>query len=106
MNINHLMKQAQQMQKKLAEAQANVEKLEVEGSSGGGLVSLKINGKGRVSGLKIDPKLIDPNDPEMLADLITAAINNAVDKKDEEANKMMSGVAGGMNLPAGLKLPF
>lgn len=105
MNINQLMKQAQNMQKKLAEAQGQIEKLEVEGSAGG-MVSIKINGKGRASGLKIDPKVIDPNDPEMLADLIVAAINNAVDKKDEESAKMMGGVTGGMNLPAGLKLPF
>lgn len=106
MNINQLMKQAQNMQKKLAEAQATVELIEVDGSSGGGLVSIKLSGKGKVSNLKIDPKLIDPNDPEMLADLIVAAVNNAVDKKEDETAKKMAGVTGGMNLPAGLKLPF
>lgn len=106
MNINQIMKQAQNMQKKLAEAQASVEKIEVEGSSGSGAVTIKINGKGKVSNLKIDPKLIDPADPEMLADLIIAAINNAVDKKDEETSSMMASATGGMNLPAGLKLPF
>lgn len=106
MNINQLMKQAQQMQKKLADAQAQVETLEVTGTSGGGLVSININGKGKASKLIIDPKLIDPNDPEMLADLIVAAINNAADKKEEETAKMMSGVTGGMNLPAGFKMPF
>jgi len=106
MNINQLMKQAQNMQKKLAEAQAQMELMEVEGSSGGGMVSIKLNGKGKASGLKIDKSLIDPSDPEMLADLIMAAINNAADKKEEESAKMMGGVTGGMNLPAGLKLPF
>lgn len=106
MNINQLMKQAQNMQKKLAEAQANVEKIEVEGTSGGGMVSIKLNGKGKASNLKIDPKIIDPSDPEMLADLIVAAFNNATDRKEEETAKMMSSATGGMNLPAGLKLPF
>ncbi len=106
MNINQLMKQAQNMQKKLAEAQAAVETVEVEGTSGSGMISLKMNGKGKVSNLKIDPKMIDPSDPEMLADLIVAAINNAVDRKDEESGKIMSGATGGMNLPAGMKLPF
>jgi nucleoid-associated protein EbfC len=106
MNINQLMKQAQNMQKKLAEAQEKVALIEVEGSSGGGMVSIKLNGKGKASNLKIDPKIIDPNDPEMLADLVTAAINNAVDKKDAETEKQMNAATGGMNLPAGLKLPF
>ncbi len=106
MNINQLMKQAQNMQKKLAEAQAAVELIEVEGTSGGGMVTVKINGKGKASALKIDPKIIDPTDPEMLADLITAAINNAVDKKEDETAKKMAAATGGMNLPAGLKLPF
>lgn len=106
MNINQLMKQAQNMQKKLAEAQGQVEKIEVEGTSGSGMVSLKLNGKGKASNLKIDPKIIDPSDPEMLADLIVAAFNNAVDKKEEETAKLMGSATGGMNLPAGLKLPF
>jgi DNA-binding YbaB/EbfC family protein len=106
MNINQLMKQAQAMQKKLQDAQAVIENLEIEGSSGGGMVSIKINGKGKASALKIDPKIIDPNDSEMLADLIIAAINNAVDKKEEESSKKMSEVSGGLNLPAGFKMPF
>jgi len=106
MNINQLMKQAQSMQKKLAEAQAQIELMESTGTSGGGMVSVKINGKGKVNNLKIDPKLIDPADPEMLADLIIAAINNAVDKKDDESAKKMAEVSGGINLPAGFKMPF
>ncbi len=106
MNINQLMKQAQAMQKKLAEAQSTIESLEVEGSSGGGMVTIKINGKGQASALKIDPKLIDPNDPEMLADLVVAAINNAVAKKEDESAKKMAEVSGGINLPPGFKLPF
>lgn len=106
MNINQLMKQAQQMQKKLAEAQSQIELLEVEGSSGGGMVKVTITGKGRLKNIAIDPKIIDANEKEMLEDLIVAAINDANDKKDASSENMMSGVAGGLNLPAGFKLPF
>jgi DNA-binding YbaB/EbfC family protein len=106
MNINQLMKQAQQMQKKLADAQAQIEQLEVEGASGGGMVKVTITGKGRLKAIAIDPKIIDANEKEMLEDLIVAAINDANDKKEASSENMMSGVAGGMNLPAGFKLPF
>lgn len=100
------MKQAQQMQKKLMDAQAQVEQLEVEGSAGAGMVKITINGKGAAKSISIDPKLIDPNEKEMLEDLIVAAINDANAKKDDEAGKRMGDLTGGMNLPAGFKLPM
>ncbi len=100
------MKQAQQMQKKLMDAQAQVELLEIEGSAGGGMVKITINGKGAAKSISIDPKLMDPSEKEMLEDLIVAAINDANTKKEDESNKKMGDLTGGMNLPAGFKLPM
>ncbi len=94
------------MQKKLMDAQAQVEQMEVEGSAGGGMVKIKTNGKGQAKSIAIDPKLIDPNEKEMLEDLIVAAINDANAKREDESNKKMGDLTGGMNLPAGFKLPF
>ncbi len=106
MNIQQLMKQAQAMQKKLAEAQDKLASTEYEGTSGGGLVRITINGKSEVQKIKIDPSLIDPKDPEVLEDLIVAAFNNAKKEADEAANGVMNNAMGGMGLPPGLKMPF
>lgn len=106
MNMNQIMKQAQQMQKKLQESQKEIELMETEGTSGGGMVKITITGKGTAKDISIDPSLIDPEEKETLEALIAAAINNAVDKSEEEKAKKMSEVSGGMQLPPGLNLPF
>lgn len=106
MNIQKMMKQAQEMQKKLADMQANLEATEMEGTSGGGAVKLMLNGKGQLLKIAIDPSVINADDKEMLEDLIIAAHGDAKGKIDEATASGMSQVTGGLNLPAGLKLPF
>jgi nucleoid-associated protein EbfC len=106
MNIQKMMKQAQEMQSKIASMQAKLEEEESSGSSGGGMVTVTMSGKGIVKKLHIDVKLIDPNEKEMLEDLIVAAINDAKTKIENNANEQMSKIAGGLGLPPGMKLPF
>jgi DNA-binding YbaB/EbfC family protein len=105
-NIAGLMKQASQMQAKMAEMQARVEAAEVQGLSGAGMVIVTLGGKGLLRGIKIDPKLADPSEMEMLQDLIVSAHADAKRKLDDMMAEEMSKVTGGMDLPAGLKLPF
>ena len=105
-NLGNLMKQAQQMQSKMAEMQGKMELMEVSGASGGGMVQVLINGKGEMRKLKIDPSLVDPNDIEVLEDLIVAAFNDAKGKVEATMAEEMQKLTGGMNLPAGFKLPF
>jgi DNA-binding YbaB/EbfC family protein len=100
------MKQAQQMQEKMQELQSRLESMEVHGEAGAGLVSVIMNGKGDLRQVRIDPKVIDPGDAEMLQDLIVAAHGNARKKVEEAAAAEMQKVAGGMQLPPGMKLPF
>lgn len=106
MNIQKMMKQAQEMQNKLAAMQAKLEEEESEGSSGGGMVTVVMSGKGVVKKLNIDKSLIDPNDKEMLEDLVVAAFNDAKTKVEGNMNEQMTKVTGGLGLPAGMKLPF
>lgn len=106
MNIQQMMKQAQQMQKKMEEMQNKLAVSEYEGTSGGGLIKVKVSGKGDLKSIKIDPSLIDPKDPEMLEDLIVAGFNNAKKEADDAQADAMSSAMGGMALPAGFKLPF
>ncbi len=105
-NIAGLMKQASQMQAKMAEVQARVEAMEVEGQSGAGMVRITLSGKGEVRRVKLDPKLADPNELEMLEDLIVSAHADAKRKLDAMLGDEMSKATGGIDLPAGLKLPF
>jgi nucleoid-associated protein EbfC len=105
-NIAGLMKQAQQMQQKMAEMQAKLDATEIEGVSGAGLVRVTLTGKGALKGVKIDPKLADPAETEMLEDLILAAHADAKGKIDLMMESEMKNATGGMSLPAGLKLPF
>ncbi len=105
-NLAGLMKQAQQMQTKMQEMQARLETIEVEGSAGAGMVGVTLNGKGELRRLSIDPKLADPAELEMLQDLIVAAHADAKRKLEQTTAEEMQRVTGGMNLPAGLKLPF
>jgi nucleoid-associated protein EbfC len=100
-----LMQQAQKMQEDLQRAQEEIARLEVTGQSGGGIVNVTMNGRHEVRRVAIDRKLLG-DDPEMTEDLIAAAFNDAVNKISAASKQQMSGVAGGMNLPEGFKLPF
>lgn len=105
MNIQGIMKQAQMMQKKIEEEQAKLAQEEIEGSSGGGMVKVVLNGKFDMKKLNIDKSLIDADESEVLEDLIVAAYNDAKNKVDAKMQDSMSAMTGGMNL-GGLKLPF
>ncbi len=105
-NLAGLMKQAQQMQSKMQEMQARLESIEVEGIAGAGLVAVTLNGKGDLRRVKIDPKLADPSDLEMLEDLIVAAHRDAKTKIEAMTQDEMQKVTGGLQLPPGMKLPF
>jgi len=105
-SLGQMMKQAQQMQARMTEMQEEMEALEVEGSAGGGLVAARLSGKFEVRGISIDPSLIDPEDPEMLEDLIKAAFNDAKAKIDAHKAEKVAQLTGGLPLPPGFKLPF
>ncbi len=105
-NLGNLMKQAQQMQSKMAEMQEKLAALEVTGQSGGGMVVATLGGKGDVRRVKIDKSLVDPNDVEVLEDLLVAALNDARAKVDAVSAEQMREMTGGLNLPPGMKLPF
>jgi DNA-binding YbaB/EbfC family protein len=105
-NLSGLMKQAQQMQEKMQEMQTRLEGMEVHGEAGAGLVTVTMNGKGDLRQVRIDPKVIDPGDAEMLQDLIVAAHASARQKVEAAAAAEMQKVTGGMQLPPGIKLPF
>lgn len=105
-NLGQMMKQAQQMQSRMTEMQEEMEAHEVEGVSGGGLVVVRVNGKFDVRGVTIEPSIIDPSDPEMLEDLVAAAINDAKTKIDTFKQEKMTEMTGGLPLPPGFKLPF
>tara|TARA_A100000171_G_scaffold48419_1_gene55862 strand:+ start:2013 stop:2336 length:324 start_codon:yes stop_codon:yes gene_type:complete len=105
-NIGQLMKQAQQMQTKMAELQDKLAEMTVEGTSGGGLVTVIITCKNEIKSLKIDPSLIDPSEADMLEDLIVAAINDARTKAEAKTSEEMSQLTGGMKLPGGMEMPF
>ena len=105
-NLAGLMKQASQMQSKMAEMQAKLEALEIEGTSGAGMVTLTLSGKGALKRVAIDPKLMDASEAEMLQDLLVAAHADAKRKLEAQTAEEMEQVTGGLQLPGGLKLPF
>ncbi len=105
-NLAGLMKQASQMQSKMQEMQAKLETAEMTGEAGAGLVRVTLNGKGDLKRIKIDPKVVDPADAEMLEDLILAAHRDAKTKIEAFAAEEMQKVTGGLQLPPGMKLPF
>jgi len=105
-NLSGLMKQAQEMQTKMQEMQARLEAMELEGTSGAGMVTLTLNGRGEMKKVRIDPKLADPAEMEMLEDLLVAAHADAKRKIEQLAADEMQKMTGGMNLPPGMKLPF
>ena len=96
MNIQNMMKQAQQMQERM---QKQMEEMRIEATAGGGMVTVVINGAKQVQSLKIDPEAVSKDDVEMLQDLILAALNDAHRKADEAMSKQMQGMMGGMKLP-------
>lgn len=101
-----MMQQAQAMQKKMEEMQQKLAETEIIGKSGGGMVQVTMNGKGEAKKIVIDPKLVDPNDKEVLEDLIIAAINDAKTHNEIKMSEEMGKLTGGLGLPAGMKLPF
>ncbi len=105
-DLGQMLKQAQEMQSKMAEMQAKLERIEVTGASGGGLVTVTLGGKGDVRKIKIDPSIVDAGEVEVLEDLITAGVNDAKAKLEARVAEEMGKLTGGLNLPPGLKLPF
>ena len=105
-NMSQIMKQAKEMQDKMAEIQRKIESQEIEGSSGGGVIKVVINGKNEVKSVKIDESLINKEELEVLEDLLVAALNDANQKLKENAASQMSSLSDGMGLPPGMKLPF
>jgi DNA-binding YbaB/EbfC family protein len=106
MDIMGLMKQAQQMQAKMAEAQTELETAQVEGEAGGGLVKVTLTAKGALKAIAIDPSLLKAEEREILEDLIVTAHAQARAKADEAMAEKMKSVTGGLQLPPGMKLPF
>lgn len=106
MNIGQMMKQVQDVQNKMADLQNRLGEAEVMGQSGAGMVVAHMNGKGELKKIKIDPKLADPAEIEMLEDLVVAACNDAKAKAETQVAAETEKVMGGLKLPPGVKLPF
>ena len=105
-NISQIMKQAKEMQEKMAEVQKKIEQSEVEGTSGGGAVKVIMDGKHNLKKINIDSNLVDKDEVEVLEDLIVAAINDANQKISENMSNQLGSISSGMGLPPGMKLPF
>ena len=106
MDFLGMMKKAEELQKNMRDMQEQLGQATVEGSSGGGLVTVTLSGKGEMKGLKIDPSLFKEDDVEVLEDLIVAAHNEAKGKAEEMMQKKMAEMTEGLPLPPGMKLPF
>ena len=102
MNPQAMMKQAKKMQKKMEEIQAQAALETVEASAGGGMVTARVNGSHQVLSVEIKPEAVDPDDVELLQDMVVAAVNAAFAKATESMEKQMAQITGGMNLPGGL----
>lgn len=98
-NMNNMLKQAQKMQEEMLKAQESLGEQVIEASVGGGAVNVKVNGKKEVIEIKISPDAVDPDDVEMLEDMLTSAVNEALRKADEAAAGSLSKITGGMNIP-------
>jgi DNA-binding YbaB/EbfC family protein len=98
-NMNQMMQQVKKMQQQMAKAQEELESKVLEGSAGGGVVQVKVNGHKRVLDITIQPEAVDPDDVEMLQDLVLTAVNDALAKAEEVASKDLSQVTGGMKIP-------
>lgn len=106
MDMMKMMQQAKQMQDKMMNMKADLEKIEVVGQSGGGMVNATMTCGKKLKSIKIAPEVITPEDPEMLEDLVMAAVNDALNKADEKTAEETKAMMGGMGLPADIKLPF
>lgn len=105
-SLDEILNMAKNVQDELEKAQANLDTIEVEGVSGGGLVKVSATAKGRIVGINIDDSLLAPSEKQMLEDLIAAAINDARGKADAASSAEMSKMTSGLPLPPGFKLPF
>jgi DNA-binding YbaB/EbfC family protein len=101
-----MMKQAAQLQSKMQEMQAELDRIEVAGTAGGGLVTVTLSAKGEAKGVKIDPSLMKAEEKEILEDLLVAAHADARRKAEEVMQDKMKSLTGGLSLPPGMKLPF
>jgi DNA-binding YbaB/EbfC family protein len=104
MNINQIAKMAQQMQTQMAQAQDELRDTTIEATAGGGAVKVTITGAQEIRGIEIDPGAVDPDEVEMLQDLVMAAVNDAISRSKQLAEERMSGIAGGLGLP-GMGMP-
>ena len=98
-NMNSMLKQAQKMQEQMLKAQQEIEETQVEASSGGGMVTVKATGKKEILEINIKPEAVDPDDVEMLQDLVLVAVNDALSKADALTQEKMGALTGGMNIP-------
>jgi DNA-binding YbaB/EbfC family protein len=105
-NLDEIMKMAQNVQAEMEKAQESLDKIEVEGAAGGGMVKVRASAKGRILGVTIDESLMQPSEKTMLEDLIAAAINDAKAKADSAAAPELQKMTSGIPLPPGFKLPF
>ncbi len=105
-SLDEILNMAKNVQDELKKAQANLDTIEVEGASGGGLVKVRASAKGRIIGVDIDESLLAPSEKQMLEDLVTAAFNDARAKADAASNTEMGKMTSGLPLPPGFKLPF
>ena len=106
LDLNKLMEMAQNAQAELQRAQQSLDTIEVEGTSGGGLVKIRATAKGTIRGVSIDESLLQPSEKSMVEDLVAAALNDARSKADVAANAEMQKMSSGLPLPPGFKLPF
>jgi len=106
MNIQKMMQQAKDMQDKMQSMQADLEHIEVEGVSGGGLVKVVMSAKGDVKSINLDESILVPSEKEVIEDLVKAALNDANTKKDQKTADETKRIMGDMGLPADMKLPF
>ena len=105
-NLEEIMKMAQDVQAEMQKAQENLDKIEVEGASGGGLVTIRATAKGRIISVSIDESLLQPSEKTMVEDLIAAALNDAKAKADAAAGPELQKMTSGIPMPPGFKLPF
>lgn len=105
-DLNEILKMAQNAQNELMKAQNDLDKVEVDGVSGGGLVKVRASAKGRIISIEIDESLLQPSEKQMIEDLLAAAINDARGKADLAAQEAMKNATGGLQLPPGFKMPF
>lgn len=105
-NLGQMMKQAQQLQSRMAELQDQLASAEISGSAGGGLVTVTLSGKGEARRISVDPSLIVADEADVLEDLLVAAFNDAKAKVEAHMAERMAEITGGLKLPPGLQLPF